>query len=88
MQALVFHALLTDRAEGILYVLPKLSTGRKAGGKQVPKAAGGPCALPVVEVQRQLQDFPGGPVVKNPPANASDTGLISGLGRVHMPWGN
>lgn len=50
MQALVFHALLTDRAEGILYVLPKLSTGRKAGGKQVPKAAGGPCALPVVEV--------------------------------------
>ena len=25
--------------------------------------------------------FPGGPVVKNPPANAEDMGLISGSGR-------
>ena len=25
--------------------------------------------------------FPGGSVVKNPPANAGDTGLIPGLGR-------
>ena len=33
-------------------------------------------------------DFPGGPVVKNPPANAGDTGLISGPGRSHMPWIN
>ena len=31
-------------------------------------------------------DFPGGAVVKNPPANAGDTGLISGPGRSHMPW--
>ena len=30
-------------------------------------------------------DFPGGPVVKNPPANAGDTGLIPRLGRFHMP---
>ena len=30
--------------------------------------------------------FPGDSVVKNPPANAGDTGLISGLGRFHMPW--
>ena len=29
------------------------------------------------------QDFPGGAVVKNPPANAGDTG--SSLGRSHMP---
>ena len=28
--------------------------------------------------------FPGGPVDKNPPANAGDTGSISGLGRPHM----
>ena len=34
------------------------------------------------------QDFPGGAVVKNPPANAGDTGLIPGLGRSHMPWSN
>ena len=33
-------------------------------------------------------DFPGGTVVKNPPANAGDTGLSPGLGRSHMPWSN
>ena len=33
-------------------------------------------------------DFPGGPVVKNPPANAGDTGSITGPGRSHMPQGN
>ena len=32
--------------------------------------------------------FPGGAVVKNPPANAGDTGLSSGLGRSHMPRSN
>ena len=30
----------------------------------------------------------GGPMVKNPPANAGNTGLISGLGRYHMPRGS
>ena len=30
-------------------------------------------------------DFPDGAVVKNPPANAGDTGLIPGPGRSHMP---
>ena len=33
-------------------------------------------------------DFLDGPVVKNPLANAGDTGSIAGLGRFHMPWGN
>ena len=33
-------------------------------------------------------DFPGGAVVKNPPANAGDTGLSPGPGRSHMPRGN
>ena len=32
--------------------------------------------------------FPGGAVVKNPPANAGDTGSSPGLGRSHMPWSN
>ena len=32
--------------------------------------------------------FPGGPVVKNLPANAGDMGLIPGLGRSHMPRSN
>ena len=33
-----------------------------------------------------VQDFPGGTVVKNPPANAGDTGSIRGPGRSHMLW--
>ena len=32
--------------------------------------------------------FPGGTVVKNPPANAGDMGLSSGPGRSHMPRSN
>ena len=33
-------------------------------------------------------DFPGGAVVKNPPANARDTDLSPGPGRSHMPRSN
>ena len=33
-------------------------------------------------------DFPGGAVVKNPPANAGDMGLSPGPGRSHMPRSN
>ena len=33
-------------------------------------------------------DFPGGAVLKNPPANAGDTGLSPGPGRSHMPRSN
>ena len=32
--------------------------------------------------------FPGGAVVKNPPAKAGDTGSSPGLRRSHMPWNN
>ena len=35
-----------------------------------------------------LRDFLGGAVVKNPPANARDTGSSPGPGRSHMPWSN
>ena len=31
------------------------------------------------------QDFPGGTVVENAPANAGDTGSSPGPGRSHMP---
>ena len=34
------------------------------------------------------RDFPSGPVVKNVPVNAGDTGLIPGPGRSHIPRGN
>ena len=33
-------------------------------------------------------DFPGGSVVKNPPANAGNMGLSPGLGRSHVPQSN
>ena len=33
-------------------------------------------------------DFPGGAVVKNPPANAGHTGSSPGPGRSHMPRSN
>ena len=35
-----------------------------------------------------ISDFPGDPVVKNPPVNAGDMGFIPGLGRFHVPGGN
>ena len=35
---------------------------------------------------KEKRDFPGGPVVQNPPANAGDTGLIPDLGGFHLPW--
>ena len=34
------------------------------------------------------RDFPGGPVVKNLPANAGDRGSIPGQGRSHVLWSN
>ena len=35
-----------------------------------------------------MGDFPGGAVVKNPPANAGYMGSSPGPGRSHMPWSN
>ena len=34
-----------------------------------------------------LVDFPGGPVFKNPPANAGDMGLTPALETSYMPQG-
>ena len=38
--------------------------------------------------ERPFWDFPGGAVVKNPPASAGDTGSSPGPGRSHMPRSN
>ena len=40
------------------------------------------------ESKNKPTDFPGGTVVKNPPANAGDMGLSPGPGRSHMLWSN
>ena len=38
--------------------------------------------------KNMVSNFPGGTVVKNPPANAGDTDSIPGPGRSHMPQSN
>ena len=38
--------------------------------------------------QKKQEGFPGGSVVKNPPANARDMGSTPNLGRSHMPCSN
>ena len=49
---------------------------KKEGSRQ------GRCCIYILVVE----DFPGGAVVKNPPANAGDMGSSPGPGRSHMPW--
>lgn len=39
-----------------------------------------------MQLKNVLQDFAGGPVVRNPPANPRNMGSISSLGRFHMMW--
>ena len=44
-----------------------------------------------MDQKQRLRDCPGRLVVKNPPANAGDTGSNPDLGRnpgFYMPWGN
>ena len=42
-----------------------------------------------MEIQKRGdRDFPGGTVVKNPPANAGDTSSSPGPGRSHIPRSN
>ena len=38
--------------------------------------------------QNKTLDFPGGPVVRNLPANAGNRGSVPGSGRFHMLQGN
>ena len=38
--------------------------------------------------KQSLEGFSGGPVAKNPPANAGDMGSIAAPRRSHMSWGN
>ena len=41
-----------------------------------------------MKAKRTGRDFPGGPAVRNPPANAGDTDSSPGPGRSHMPRSN
>ena len=44
--------------------------------------------IQVNDVLERTQDFPGGPVVKNPQANSQDSDSIPGPGRFHLPQAN
>ena len=50
----------------------------------------GKCFAYSIKTLKNKRDwgFPGGAVVKNPPANAGDTGSSPGLGRSHVPGSN
>ena len=39
-----------------------------------------------IQIKKTIAGFPGGSVVKNPPADAGDTGSIPDPGRSHVPW--
>ena len=38
--------------------------------------------------KEQLEGFPGGPLVENPPCKVGEPGLIAGPGKYHMHQGN
>ena len=38
----------------------------------------------ITDIKNSMEGLPGGPVVKNPPANAGNMSLIPGPGRSHM----
>ena len=61
----------------MLYHSQKEPTGMHEIGKKLHQAAW-------ETVSKKRRDFPGGTVVKNPPANAGDMGSSPGLGRSHM----
>ena len=62
-------------------------TGEALGEQVSPKLSLG--SLQNYNMNNRVKDtvegFPGGAVVRNPPANAGDTGSSPGLGRSHMP---
>ena len=60
-------------------LIKKISNSSTNGQKKLEKNT---------SLKKMFEDFPGGPVVRNPPANARDMGSIPGPGRFHMLWGN
>ena len=99
---LTFHGVFIGllgilNVKDLSHLLNDLSTemGRQSVGggwecieADLPAALGGGKKLTLLRQQMTNEDFAGGPVVKNPPANSGDTGSIPGPGRFHMPQGN
>ena len=63
--------------------------GEGVGGRIEWEVEVSRCRLLYTEwINNKVLGFPAGAVVKNPPANAGDMGLIPGPGRSHVPWSN
>lgn len=85
MQTRLTHCmtLLRQLTDNLLHRF--VSTSLKKRWGRVGKKAGLQ-VLPTLKTQGL--DFPEGPVVKYPPADAEDTGSIPGAGRSHTSQGN
>ena len=60
-----------------------------AANREACAAQGDPAQPKIIIIIIKIKcGFPGGSVVKNPPANAGGMGSISHPGRSHMPWSN
>ena len=63
-----------------------LDTGKPPQNERDSSAESNVIAEGKIGKERSSEDFPGGPLVKNPPASAADVGSVPGRGRSHMPW--
>ena len=65
---------------------PKVSSSKKINkiSKPLPRLTKKNKEIRLKLQKSEIREFPGGTVVKNPPANAGDTGLSPGQGRSHM----
>ena len=61
---------------------------RKYKGNNTHSNCHAPSVLPMLYRYQITGGFPGGAVVRNPPANAGDKGSSPGPGRSHMPRSN
>ena len=80
----------TDRGQGSAYS-PAGTTSRNNVTSNLGERSTHREREAIVSLPPKMQwnrDFPGGAVVKNPPANAGDTVSSPGPGRSHMPRSN
>ena len=66
-------------------LVPAVKSSKVANSFELPETLVGPNKT---FIKKHQESFPGGTVVKNPPANAGDMGSSPGPGRYHMPWSN
>ena len=83
-----YHSLLIPRSQETTLELLRLYSENETGplNSSSYNILGSVLLFPWKTALQNQMGFLGGSVVKNPPANARDTDLIPGPGRLHMPW--